>query len=184
MGLETVLEEILAQGATEERALLASAEAERQKVLDEAEGRADELRSRKLAESQARIEALRREILSASEFESRRKLLVARRELLEDFRTRVLQALSALPKAENESLLGALAKQARATLPKGVVHARAVDLPLLAKSGYQAGPAIACAGGLQVESPDGTIVLDLRYETLLERLWKDLLNAHRSLFEV
>lgn len=182
MSLETVLEEILAQGAREEQAILSQAEAERSRLVGEAEGQADELRSRKLAETLTRVEALRREILSASEFEVRRRLLIARRELMEDFHQRVLQTLGQLPKSENDAILEILLERGKETLPRGRVHARPADFPLLTKAGHERGQELRGAGGFQLESDDRSVLLDFRLETLLENAWKRILNMTQKLF--
>lgn len=184
MGIEVVLQQILDQAAQEEQQILRQSQAERDAILSQAEGQADELRSRRLAETRTLVEALRREMTSASEFAARRKLLIARRELTEDFHARLLNSLSTLPKAENEILLAVLVKAAQRALPKGTVHARPADLALLTAAGYTRGREQSGAGGFQVESPDATVLLDDRFETLLENHWKDVLNASRKLFEV
>ena len=183
MGLEVVVQEIRAEGAKEERTLLAQAETERSRILEQARSEADELTKRRRNETRLKVEALRREIQSASEFEARRRGLIVRRELAEGFRQRVLKAIASLPKVENEALLSELVKQAKQTIPKGVVHARTSDLPLLTKAGYERGRELSGAGGFQVESTDGTVLVDHRYETLLENAWKEILNATQELFE-
>lgn len=184
MGLEVVLNQILAAGAKEESDLLEQAQFEREQVLGEARARADQVRRRGETHLQARAEALQREMMSAAEFEARRRILVARRELSENFRKRVLEAVAKLPDAKNQTLLLKLAERAKSELPKGVVHARQADLPTLTKAGFKPGRETTGAGGFQVESPDESVVLDFRYETLLENTWKELLSQHHSLFEV
>ncbi|HEX9815434.1 MAG TPA: V-type ATP synthase subunit E family protein [Candidatus Thermoplasmatota archaeon] len=183
MGLEVVLNQILSAGQKEESNLLEQAQFERERILSEAQGRADELRRLGDVRTQARIEALKREILSAAEFEARRRNLVARRELSEDFRNRVLAALKSLPEAQNQKLLSALVKKAREELSTGAVRARKHDLPFLTKAGFQAGDELPGVGGFMVDSADGHIVLDFRYETLLDNAWKRILSEHQSLFE-
>jgi len=183
MGLEVVLNEILAKGQEEEHALLAAAQKEREKLLSDAEGKADEVRAKRLHQTDQKVEALRRELLSAAEFEARRTTRDRRREHAEDFRARVLQALSSLPADRNKAILDKLVAQAKKELPKGRVHARAADLATLGKGGFDKGNDLPIAGGFQVESPDGSIVLDYRYETLLDGVWKQLLTENQTLFE-
>lgn len=186
MGLEVVLNEILARGAEEERTILQQAEAEKRKLLDAAEGEADEIRARALQETRNRVEALAREQRSAAEFEVRRRYLTAQRELAEDFRGRVLAELAKLAKPRREKLLTALAQQVAKDIPKGMVHAPKDDMAILAKvaPNWGKGEATTGAGGFQVESQDRTVVVDQRFETRLESLWKDLQAQTRELFEV
>lgn len=183
MGLEVVLNQILQSGQKEESDILEQAQYEREKILVDARGRADALRQKGRAQADAKIESLRREIISAAEFEARRRTLVARRELAEDFHRRVLAGLSALPAPRNQAIVSKLAERAKAEIPKGVSHARKADQAILAKAGFKAGTDVEGAGGFRVESADGSVVLDHRYETLLENAWKDILTENQSLFE-
>jgi vacuolar-type H+-ATPase subunit E/Vma4 len=184
MGLETVLNEILARSSEQEQAILRQAESERQRLLDAAEGEADEIRARILQETRSRVDALRREQQSAAEFEARRRLLAAQRGLAEDFRKRVLATLADLPAKDLDRVHTTLAKRAQAELPQGRIHARKEHLAALVKAtGYDKGDAIECAGGFRVESPDGSTILDYRFETLFEAVWPQILHETRTLFE-
>lgn len=183
MGLEVVLNEILARGAEEEQKILRQAETEKQRILDAAEGEADGLRAKALQDTRGKLDALRREQQSASEFEVRRRLLTAQRELTDDFRARILHALSTMKDADRQKLLAPLVKKAQRELPKGRIHARTEDLAFLATGNYTRGRELQTAGGFQVESEDGTLLLDYRLETLLEGSWKDILGQTRQLFE-
>ncbi len=184
MGLDVVLNEILTRGADEAQKVVRNAEAERQRVLDAAEGEADEQRARTLQETRLQLDAMRREHQSASEFEVRRRLLTTQRELNEDFRRRVLEALRSLPKNDREKTLSKLVKLAQLDAPKGTVHANREDLAFLTSaSGYKRGQDLQIVGGFQVESEDGTVLLDYRFETLLENAWKDMLAESQKLFE-
>lgn len=184
MGLEVVVNEILARGAEEEQKILQAAQDEARRLVEAAEGEADELRAQRLQEMRTQIEALRREARSSAEFEVRRRLLTTQRELAEDFRRRVLEALQNLPKADTERLLTALLKEAQHALPAGRLHAPKGVLAWASQaSKYEPGRELAALGGFQVESPDGTVLLDYRYETLLENAWKSILSESRSLFE-
>lgn len=183
MGLEVVLNQILARGAEEENGILGQAREEADRIVSDARARASDLLQRRKALTEQRADALRRELFSAAEFEARRHLLVVRRELSEDFRRRVLQALSKLPAARNQAMLAKLLERSKRDLPQGVVHARREDLAALASGAYQKGRELAMAGGFQLESRDGTILLDCRFETLLENQWRQILTEAQPLFE-
>lgn len=184
MGLEVVLNEIVARGQEEEQKILADAERERRKLLDAAEGEADEIRAKALQETRTKVDAVRREVLSASEFEVRRRLLTAQRELGEDFKGRVQAALAHLPAKEREKILGVLIHKAQKELAQGKVHATKEDLAFVTKhAAWAPGGTIAGAGGFQVESPDGSIVLDQRFETLLDTAWPELQREAQKLLQ-
>src|SRR5688572_7975673 len=101
MGLEVVLNQIQTAGQKEESDILEQAQFEKERILADAKKRIDENRRQSQTRTEARLEALRRELLSAAEFESRRRILVARRELSEDFRKRVHDAIAALSATQN-----------------------------------------------------------------------------------
>lgn len=183
MGLEVVLNQIQTAGQKEESDILEQANFEKDRILADAQKRIEELRHQAQQRTDSRLEALRRELLSAAEFESRRRLLVARRELAEDFRKRVQDAIAALSGPKNHALVAKLAEKAAAELPKGTVHSKRNDQGVLTKAGFKAGPETTGLGGFQVESADQSIILDYRYETLLDNAWRQILSEHQSLFE-
>lgn len=184
MGLEVVVNEILARGNEEETSVLKQADQERQRLLDQAEGEADEIRARALQAARQRVDAMRREHESASEFEVRRRILTTQRQLTEDFRRRMLDALRNLGDQQRHDLLAPLVAKAHKDLPKGKIHARSDDMEFLSEaSDYKKGRTIDAVGGFQVESTDGRVLLDSRFETLLERSWKDVLSQTKDLFE-
>lgn len=183
MGLEVVLNQILARGAEEESGILGQARTQADLTVSEGRARASELLAHRKALTEQRVEALRRELLSAAEFAARRHLLVVRRELGEDFRRRVLQAVSKLSPERNKALLSKLVERAKGELPQGVVHARKEDLPTLVTGSHHKGRELPIAGGFQLESNDGTVLLDNRYETLLENQWRQILGEAQPLFE-
>ena len=164
--------------------MLAEADREAKAILGEATKEAEAIAQRRAKETQVRIEALRREILGASEFEARRKLLAVKRELSEEFRRRVLARLAQLPEERNRKLLEKLASTAKKEIPKGKVHARKKDLDPLTATGYDAGDSVSGSGGFIVESASGDVLLDYRFDVLLDEAWKQILAENQELFEV
>lgn len=184
MGLDAVVNEILGQGKQEEEDILKQADKEAEAILQDARRKAEEVQQKRRREAEQRKEALEREILGASEFEARRSYLSVKRELLQDFRQRVLDGLADLPKERNQAILEKLVAQAQGELDQGRIHSRKEDLEFLAKERYDKGDAIDCAGGFIVESPEGDVQLDYRFETLLDDAWKQVLVKTSDMFEV
>lgn len=184
MGLDAVVDEILAQGKQEQEEILRKADQEADEIRQDAERKAKEAKQKRQREADQRKQALEREILGASEFEARRSYLSVQRELLTDFRARVLDGLSELPQDRNAAILKKLVAKAKEELPEGRVHARTQDLDFLTGQGFDKGDAIDCAGGFLLESPDGDVQLDYRFETLLDDEWKQILVKTHDLFEV
>jgi V/A-type H+-transporting ATPase subunit E len=184
MGLETVLDEIRQKGQQQEAQILQEAKAEAARITGQAEEEATKAAALRAQETEARAQAMEREIIGASEFEARRRNLSVQRELAGDLRDRILRALSDLPAAKNEEILTTLVQRARKDILKGTVHARKADLPILEKLGYTKGEARAMAGGFIVEDVGGDVLLDLRFEVLLDDAWKQILVQNQGLFEV
>lgn len=184
MGLDAVVDEILAQGKQEQEGILRKADEEADAIRQDAERKAKEVRQKRQREAEQRKQALEREILGASEFEARRSYLSVQRELLTDFRRRVLETLSQLPQDRNTAILKKLVADAKKELPAGRVHGRKQDLDFLVDQGFEKGDAIGCAGGFLLEGAGGEVQLDYRFETLVDDEWKQILVKTRDLFEV
>src|SRR2546426_8224998 len=116
MGLEQVVEEVLARGRAEASEIRKAAEAEREKVLQEA--RAEGAKLLAIREQEARIAAERARIqeLARVELESKRTVLAAQKEVLDEVYSRALQRLAELPDraAIIRSILNANASEGRA----------------------------------------------------------------------
>lgn len=184
MGLETVLDEIREKGQQQETQILKEAKAEAEQITKQAQEAATKAAAQRKKDAEARSQALEREMVGASEFEARRRLLSVQRELAGDFRQRILAALAEFPAARTEEILKTLVERARKDIPKGTVHARKQDLSILEKLGYTKGQAREMAGGFIVEGPGGHVLLDLRFEVLLDDAWKQILVENQDLFEV
>lgn len=184
MGLDAVVDEILAQGKQEQEETLRKADQEAEEIRQDARRTAEETKQKREREAKQRTEALEREILGASEFQARRNYLSVQRELLTDFRRRLVDALSQLPQDRNAAILKKLVAKAKEELPEGRVHARKQDLGFLADQGFEKGDVIECAGGFLLEGPTGDVRLDYRFETLVDDAWKNILVKTHDLFEV
>ncbi len=173
MSLENVVQVILERGAAEASEILDGARAERERML--AEVRAEAAKSLAEAEANARAEAERKRIqaLARAELESRKSVLAAQKEALDKVYAGALASLGQLP--ENADLLRRLLKANEAEWQSGgKVYSSPRDEPAVRKI---VGAAFAgttdCAGGVVIESGDGTRRVDLRYDSILHDSWDD-----------
>ena len=172
MGLETVIEEILARGREEADAIRKSAEAERERILLEARAEGAKLLVAKEQEARVAAERARIQDLARAELESKRTILAAQKQVLDEVYARALQRLEALPDrgAIVRALLDANASEWRA----GKVYASPRDADTV---GSIVGPnyagTIEALGGVVIESADETRKTDLRFETLFAEVWRD-----------
>jgi V/A-type H+-transporting ATPase subunit E len=170
MGLEEVLQAILDRGKAEADAIVEAAKKERETLLAEAEEEGRRLRAER--EDAAREDAKRREVqeLARAELESKKIVLGAQREVLEEVRKVSLTRLRDLP--ENEDVLRRLLQKYAADWEAGKVYCAASDQEVVrAVVGTRFAGTVDCVGGLVIENEDASTKLDLRYETILDEIW-------------
>jgi len=171
--LETVVEAILEKGKAEAEGILAEARAERERMLDEA--RREGAKALGDTEARAREAAQRRRVqaLARAELEARKIVLATQREALDKVYQGALARLGILP--ENESFLRRLLKANESEWRGGgKVYSNARDEPVVRRIvGSAFAGTIDCAGGVVIESGDGTRRDDLRYESILRDVWDD-----------
>ncbi len=166
MGLEVVVNDVLAKGESEAEetkregqeeadAIIAQAERDAQMFLEETRDQAiDQVDRRK-----------RREEASAH-LEVKRRILNTKKELLDELYVDAIGALGRLPESEREEIIVNLLKS-----PAGFtrVYSNAQDEPLVRKNTtLQYGGTISCSGGVLLENEDGTVVRDLTFDAMLE----------------
>ena len=106
---------------------------------------------------------------------------MVRKEMLDELQERFRDAVSGMPEHEHRRLLEVILKSARGSMEKGTISVCKRDRPaaqaiLKGMAGYELGEDISCLGGAVVTAPDGEVSLDLRYETVLEDVWKEDLH--------
>ena len=172
MGLEQVVDEILAVGRAEAEEIQQMAFAEREKILDGARGEGAKLLERRGREATEAAERLRIQALARAELESKKIVLSAQKELLDVVYARVLERLGRL--AESGEWLRKLLQANAAEWRTGKVYCNARDADTVRSivGGNMGGP-IDCVGGVLIESADGSHRTDLRFETLLADVWRD-----------
>lgn len=173
MTLERVAQAILERGKSEAEQIVAQAREEKERMLSEAktEGEANI----KTAEATAREEAERRRIqeVARAELEARKISLAAQKEILDEVYKRALARLGEL-KENNEILKSLLKANQEEWKSGGRVYSNKQDESAVKKIvGSAYAGAIDGAGGIVIESSDGTRRVDLRYESLLSTVWDD-----------
>jgi len=172
MGLETVIEDVLAQGRSEAEEIHRATLAERERILREAREEAAKLLAQREQEGRQAAERLRIQALARAELESKKIVLSAQKELLDQVYSSVLEKFPRLP--ESESLLRSLLQAHSEEWRNGKVYCNARDADLVRSIvGKSFGGTIECVGGVVIDSADGTRRLDLRFETILADVWRD-----------
>ena len=177
MGLEKLVEDILQKGDDRSREIIRQGEAERDEQVRAADEQLRQAREKAEKRADAQIAQMEQHELSSAELESRKTLLAAQREVLEDLKERTLAELANYPADRRQKLYDRLFAKAKAILGECIVHSNGADGPLLKPpAGVAIGSEIDCAGGLVFESKDGSVRLDYRFETLLEEVWNKKMN--------
>jgi len=164
MALDSVVEDILATSKGKVAQINSEAEQEVARILSEARERAAEIKSRKEAEVAHDVEALQRREISSANLELKRSELNVHKELLEDVRVNLLEALSKLPKDKNENIIKKLLEPYN--LKDMKVYSNKGDEAFVSSLAPNYGGNLDIIGGVVVESMEGSLRYDLTYETL------------------
>lgn len=182
MALEQVLEEIQRRAHDERSRLEAEAQAARAKVLAEAQALVEERRRKALERASREIVLIQTQEGASTELELKREELQMERELLDRVQRLAQEKLKSLPRERNEAILKGLLSHFEREGTQ--VHAAAKDelFVKMASKLHFAGP-LAGAGGLVITNPDGTVRMDLTFETLMRDLSeKRLKEIHQKMF--
>lgn len=194
MGLEQVIADVRKDGEARAEQVLQDARREAERVLTEARDRAAADQRQREAQAHKEAEQLRQQILSGAEFEARKQILLAQSDLREELRRRLVEGFGKLPEKVRKQHVAKLLAKAQQSVPRGRVWSAAPDEKTVKAAlgtggaggtggaAYSYAGTLPIAGGLVVESEDGTERLDLSYETLLGGLWRDVLKAESDLF--
>lgn len=175
--MEKLVEDILLKGDERAREIIRQGEAERDEQVRTADERIAQAREKAEKRAEAQIAQMEQHELSSAELESRKTLLAAQREVLEDLKERSLAELANYPADRRQKLYDSLFAKAKGVLGECIVHSNKADAPLLKPpAGVTKGGEIDCVGGLVFESKDGSVRLDYRFETLLEEVWNKKMN--------
>lgn len=172
MSLEKVVEEILRTGEERKLEIIRQGERERDEHVAQADAQIAEHREKAVRRTETQIAQMEQQELSSAELESKKALLSAQRQVMDEVKALVLAEIASYPADKRSAMYARLMKVAKAELGECYVYSNAADKPLLRlTSGMAAGGVIDCRGGLVFESKDRAVRLDYRFETMLEEVW-------------
>lgn len=184
MGLDKVVEEILRRGEERKREIIRLGEKERDEQVKQAEKRIVEERQKSEKKTEGAIVQMEQQELSSAELESKKSLLAAQRQVMDDLKEQVLDALVHYPAEKKKRLYAKLAAKAKKELGQCYVYSREEDEAFLQlPSGVTRSGSVDCRGGLVFESKDRSYRLDYRFESLLDEVWgKEMKEIYARLF--
>jgi len=170
--LEKVVEDILRRGEERKREIIALGERERDEQVALTEKQIEESRGRAQKRTDATIAQMEQQELSSAELESKKALLSAQRQVMDELKSMVLADVAHYPEEKRKAIYARLIAQAKKELGECYVYSNAADKSLLTLSkGMSIGGEIGCRGGLVFESKDRSVRLDYRFESMIEEVW-------------
>ena len=172
MSLEKVVEDILRRGEERKREIISQGERERDELVAQAEKQVAEGRGKAGQRTEAMISQMEQQELSSAELESKKALLAAQRQVMDELRSMVLADVAHYPSEKRKAIYSKLVARARKELGDCYVYSNASDKALLTlPPGMSVAGTVECRGGLVFESKDRSVRLDYRFETVVEEVW-------------
>ena len=190
MTLDALAIEIDKAADEEAKAITDAAKAKAEDIVAEAERKLKSLRSDIISKAERECSQIKTEMVASARQANQKSILIARREELDATKVSVREMVGSANLKGRSSLLKSLVAEARgdakaesARSKKGnakmILRPVGVDRPALEKGGndFEVGDDIDGLGGFVLEAPDGSVVLDYRFDALLEQSWTKSLPA-------
>ncbi|MGZ4903271.1 MAG: V-type ATP synthase subunit E family protein [Halobacteriota archaeon] len=166
MGLEVVVQDVLAKGESEAQQIKREGQEEADAITAQADRDAQVLLAEMRDQTIDQIERRKKREEASAHLEVKRLVLNAKKQLLDELYVEAIKSLARLPESEREDIIKNLLKS-----PEGFtrVYSNAQDEPLVRKNtALQYGGNISCTGGVLLENEDGTIDRDLTFDAMLD----------------
>lgn len=183
MSLDALSKEIITQAEARAKSILEGAKAEAKSIHDEAVGRAAETTAKVEAKATKDSEQISTELVAAAKQANQKRALVARREELDLTWDSVKNEVSSADLDGREDILRGLIEDVESHTKEMIMRPVEIDRKYLSTSNFEMGKDIPGLGGFVLESKDGSVVLDYRFDSLLEDAWKSCMaSVNKVLF--
>ncbi len=175
MGMEALVDEILQSAEKQADEILKNARKEARSIIRDAEAKISKLRKDWEEENDHILGDLRRKRKASAKLEASRILMNAKKELMDELFNSLLDRLEGLEKKEKEKLISKLADLVKKEIDVARVYCNKNEGRLISK--YFKGASVRyfrCRGGFIAESKDSSVSVDMRYETLLDKVKKEI----------
>ncbi len=172
MSLDALANEIATQAKAEAELIIADAKKEANRIEDEA--RSEAMSFSKDAQSRAERESaqLSVELVASAKQANQKHLLIARREELDDTWEAVRSSVGSPDLEGRSKILSDLLSEASNFSSDMILKPVSIDRKVLQKGNFTLGDDVEGLGGFILESKDGSIVLDYRFDSRLDEAWK------------
>ncbi|HYA33228.1 MAG TPA: V-type ATP synthase subunit E family protein [Candidatus Bathyarchaeia archaeon] len=165
MGLEVVVQDVLARGEQEANRIRQEGTDEANAMIAGAENSARQILAEKKEQTAEQIERRKNREISSANLEVKRTILNAKKELLDRVYNEAIEQLASLPESERESIIKRLLET---QTDAARVFSNKHDEPLVKRiSNLEYGGTIRCSGGIMLENEDGSVIRDLTFDSLL-----------------
>lgn len=178
MALDNVTKEITADAEAKARDIRSQADAEVKAILAEADALISDMKEKEDKKLKEAVERLKRQERSSAELESKKLVLSKKKEILAKAFETVLADLESAPEDVKLEQYKNMVKSAKTVLdkPKALISDKdkftAKDLGV---KSVEKDPRIRA--GLILQSEDGTVEVDMQYETILQTIWDREIKA-------
>jgi vacuolar-type H+-ATPase subunit E/Vma4 len=186
MTLETLAKDISKSAKAEADAMIAAAQKDADVIVAEATEKAATIRSEAATRTEREATQLAREVVASARQANQKEILVARRKVLDETLAATRAELSSPKMKGRASLLKSLMAKADDIGKDFNVRPVEMDRKALSELAGKRGmsDAVDGIGGFILEATDGSVSYDMRFDTLLDKSWKDQLSSTtKILFE-
>jgi V/A-type H+-transporting ATPase subunit E len=173
MTLDALANEIATQAKAEAELIIADAKQQANKIEDKAKYEA--MNFSKDAQSRAERESsqLSVELVASAKQANQKHMLIARREELDDTWEAIRSSVGSPDLEGRSKILSELLSEASKNGGDMILRPVSTDSKVLEKSDFTLGDDVEGLGGFILESKDGSIVLDYRFDSRLDKAWKE-----------
>jgi len=169
MSLDKMEENIRHRGDLKAEDISLAGRTEAERLLKEAKAKTKAILEAALADAHKAAGRLRVQEISRVELENRRAHLMMEREMLEMALEKARERLLALPADKDRDILRRLLTKHGSNAPV-VISSRRQEATVKALApSLRFGGSIDCLGGIVLQTVDGSVRYDFRYETMLEQ---------------
>ena len=183
MTLDALANEIAAQAKAEAKSIIAAAKQQAKQIEDEAKVDAESFSSDMKARAERESAQLSVEVVASAKQANQKHLLIARREELDETWESIRSAVASPDLEGRSDILAGLLEEANKSGEGMILRPVSTDRKVLGKGSFTIGDDVEGLGGFVLESKDGSIVLDYRFDSRLDEAWKANLGAvNKTLF--
>lgn len=183
MTLDALANEIAAQAKAEANSIIAAAKQQAKEIEGEAKAVASSFSSDMKARAERESAQLSVEVVASAKQANQKHLLIARREELDETWNSIRVSVASPDLKGRSDVLSALLAEASKSGEGMLLRPVSTDRKALEKGNFSLGDDVEGLGGFVLESKDGSIVLDYRFDSRLEEAWNaNLGTVNKTLF--